>query len=39
IQNKIDGVEERKMTKEESVRRLKRLKAIGLPTKIVSKRG
>ena len=38
IQDKIDGVEEKNITKEEHMKRLERLKAVGLPTKIVRKR-
>lgn len=38
IQNKIDGVEEKKITKEEHMKRLERLKAVGLHTKIVRKK-
>lgn len=38
IQKKTDGTEEKNITKEEHLKRLERLKAMGLPTKIVSKR-
>jgi hypothetical protein len=38
IQKKVNGVEQKKITKEEHMKRLERLKAVGLPTKIVRKR-
>lgn len=38
IQSKIDAIEKRKITKEEHLGRLERLRAMGLPTKIIEKR-